>query len=62
MNVGKLGLAKTLLAAGVPPEVFAKRLGVSVPTLYRWVPASEYAWRALFSVYGRPERRTSRRA
>ncbi|OIQ93285.1 hypothetical protein GALL_248070 [mine drainage metagenome] len=43
MSVGKLGLAKTLLAAGVPPEVFAKRLGVSVPTLYRWVPASDYA-------------------
>ncbi|WP_146750684.1 helix-turn-helix domain-containing protein, partial [Burkholderia pseudomallei] len=35
--------AKRLLASGVPPKDVAKNLGVSVPTLYRWVPASAQA-------------------
>ncbi|MCK6413914.1 MAG: recombinase family protein [Azonexus sp.] len=35
--------AKKLLASGVPPKDVAKNLGVSVPTLYRWVPASSHA-------------------
>ena len=34
------GMAKKLLASGVPPRDVAKNLGVSIPTLYRWVPAS----------------------
>jgi PAS domain S-box-containing protein len=34
--------AKKLLANGVPPRDVAKNLGVSVPTLYRWIPASSY--------------------
>lgn len=28
---------------GVPPKDVAKNLGVSVPTLYRWLPASAHA-------------------
>lgn len=38
-----LEVAKKLLASGVPPKDIAKKLGVSVPTRYRWVPASAHA-------------------
>ena len=38
MTVNKVHAAKKLLAAGTPP--MTQTLGVSVPTLYRWVPAS----------------------
>ena len=31
---------KKLLASGMPPRDVAQNLGVSVPTLYRWIPAS----------------------
>lgn len=41
MTSSKVESAKKLLANGVPPHEVAKNLGVSVPTLYRWVPASE---------------------
>jgi len=34
--------AKKLLASGVPPRDVAGNLGVSVPTLYRWIPASAH--------------------
>jgi DNA invertase Pin-like site-specific DNA recombinase len=40
MTDSKIESAKKLLASGVPPRDVAKNLGVSVPTLYRWVPAS----------------------
>ena len=40
MTDSKIESAKKLLATGVPPRDVAKNLGVSVPTLYRWVPAS----------------------
>ena len=40
MTDSKIESAKQLLAHGVPPHDVAKNLGVSVPTLYRWVPAS----------------------
>ena len=40
MTGSKIESAKKLLASGVPPRDVAKNLGVSVPTLYRWVPAS----------------------
>ena len=40
MNDSKLASAKALLASGTPPKDVAKNLGVSVPTLYRWLPAS----------------------
>ncbi len=36
----KIQSAKKLLAINVPPKDVAKNLGVSVPTLYRWIPAS----------------------
>ncbi len=39
----KIESAKKLLASGVPPKDVAKNLGVSVATLYRWVPASTNA-------------------
>ena len=43
MTDSKIESAKKLLANSVPPRDVAKNLGVSVPTLYRWVPASEHA-------------------
>lgn len=43
MTDSKIASAKKLLANGVPPRDVAQNLGVSVPTLYRWLPASERA-------------------
>jgi DNA invertase Pin-like site-specific DNA recombinase len=40
MTEGKIKAARKLLASGTPPRDVAQSLGVSVPTLYRWVPAS----------------------
>ena len=40
MTDSKIESAKKLLNNGVPPRDVAKNLGVSVPTLYRWIPAS----------------------
>lgn len=40
MTDSKIESAKKLLASGIPPRDVAKNLGVSVPTLYRWIPAS----------------------
>jgi DNA invertase Pin-like site-specific DNA recombinase len=40
MTDSKIKSAKKLLASGVPPRDVAGNLGVSVPTLYRWIPAS----------------------
>ena len=40
MTPGKIESAKQLLGGGMPPREVAKNLGVSIPTLYRWVPAS----------------------
>ena len=40
MTDSKIESAKKLLASGVPPKDVAKNLGVSIPTLYRWIPAS----------------------
>ena len=42
MTESKIESAKKLLANGIPPRDVAKNLGVSVPTLYRWIPASTY--------------------
>jgi DNA invertase Pin-like site-specific DNA recombinase len=39
MTDSKLESARRLLAGGVPVKDVAKNLGVSVPTLYRWLPA-----------------------
>lgn len=40
MTPSKVEAARKLLAAGTPPKTVARDLGVSVPTLYRWIPAS----------------------
>ena len=40
MTESKIESAKKLLANGVPPRDVAMNLGVSVPTLCRWIPAS----------------------
>lgn len=40
MTDSKIQSAKKLLANGIPPRDVAANLGVSVPTLYRWIPAS----------------------
>lgn len=42
MTKSKLKSAKKLLTAGIPAKEVAKNLGVSVPTLYRWIPASSW--------------------
>ncbi|MCG5531583.1 recombinase family protein [Halorhodospira halochloris] len=43
MTDSKIESAKKLLASGMPPQDVAKTLGVSIPTLYRWLPASANA-------------------
>lgn len=40
MTESKVQAARKLLAVGTPPRTVASDLGVSVPTLYRWLPAS----------------------
>jgi DNA invertase Pin-like site-specific DNA recombinase len=40
MTGSKIESAKKLLASGIPPRDVAKDLGVSVATLYRWIPGS----------------------
>ena len=40
MTNEKLDAAKKLLAAGTPPKDVAESLSVSVPTIYRWLPAA----------------------
>jgi DNA invertase Pin-like site-specific DNA recombinase len=43
MTKSKIESAKKLLASGMSPKDVARNLGVSIPTLYRWIPASEQA-------------------
>lgn len=40
MTDSKIEAAKKLFEAGACPKDIARNLGVSVPTLYRWLPAS----------------------
>jgi DNA invertase Pin-like site-specific DNA recombinase len=40
MMPGKVESARKLLKGGMPPRDVARNLGVSTPTLYRWVPAT----------------------
>jgi DNA invertase Pin-like site-specific DNA recombinase len=42
MTDSKTESAKQLLASCVPARDVAKNLGVSVPTLYQWLPASAH--------------------
>lgn len=41
MTDSKIESAKQLLSKGIPPKDVANDLGVSIPTLYRWVPATK---------------------
>ena len=41
MTDSKIEAAKKLLSDGLPAKEVADNLGVSVPTLYRWLPASQ---------------------
>lgn len=41
MTPGKIESARRLLETGMPAKDVARSLGVSVPTLYRWLPASK---------------------
>lgn len=43
MDAGKVEAAKRLFSTGALAKDVAKSLGVSVPTLYRWLPASTRA-------------------
>ena len=43
MTDSKIESAKKLLSNDVPPRDVAQNLGVFVPTLYRWIPASTSA-------------------
>ena len=40
MTESKIETARKLFEGGTPPKDIAKNLGVSIPTLYRWLPAS----------------------
>lgn len=42
MTDQKISSAKSLLKNGASPKEVANSLGVSVPTLYRWIPASSF--------------------
>jgi len=41
MTDSKVASARQLLDGGMTPKDVARNLGVSIPTLYRWVPATE---------------------
>lgn len=43
MTDSKIASARKLLLDGIPPRDVATNLGVSVPTLYRWLPADKIA-------------------
>ncbi len=40
MTGSKIKSSETLLASGITPREVAGNLGKSIPTLYRWLPAS----------------------
>lgn len=43
MTDSKIKSAKKLLANGISPRDVARNLGVSIPTLYRWIPAPAHS-------------------
>ncbi|WP_422759265.1 recombinase family protein [Paenarthrobacter sp. C1] len=40
MTDAKISSARKLLSQGTPPREVASSLGISMPTLYRWIPAA----------------------
>lgn len=42
MTASKIVSTKKLMASSIPPRDVAKNLNISIPTLYRWVPASSF--------------------
>lgn len=44
MTQSKIDSAKSLLSQGTPAREVADNLGISIPTLYKWVPASTIGW------------------
>lgn len=42
MTESKIASAKKLLASGMSAREVAANLGISIPTLYRWIPASPW--------------------
>jgi DNA invertase Pin-like site-specific DNA recombinase len=40
MTDSKIDSAKKLLSSGISAREVASNLGVSIPTLYRWIPVS----------------------
>ena len=44
MTQSKIDSAKSLLSQGTPAREVANNLGISIPTLYKWVPASTIGW------------------
>jgi DNA invertase Pin-like site-specific DNA recombinase len=40
MTESKIESAKKLIANGIPPRDVAESLNISIPTLYRWIPAT----------------------
>jgi DNA invertase Pin-like site-specific DNA recombinase len=43
MTDSKIESARKLLSKGMPPRDVALNLNVSIPTLYRWIPAAALA-------------------
>jgi len=41
MTKSKIEAAKRLLEAGILPSEIVKNLGISIPTLYRWLPVAQ---------------------
>ena len=41
MDDSKIAVAKRLLQDGIAPREVARSLEISIPTLYRWLPASQ---------------------
>jgi transposase len=41
MTENKVKAAKNLFAQGMLPKDVAQNLEISIPTLYKWIPASE---------------------
>ena len=59
MTPGKVESARKLLKGGMAPRDVAQNLGVSIPTLYRWVPAASLdPWSPSISSSSHPARIT----